>query len=140
MMVETGCVFCAIVEGDAPAEVIYEDEATLAFMDIHPAARGHTLVIPKEHFRNIYDIEQEALLATARTTMKVARAVRAAFEPHGLNILQANESGGFQSVFHFHFHIVPRWKDDGLIRPWQPKRGDEGEIRETARLIREQLS
>jgi len=72
--------------------------------------------------------------------MKVARAVRRAFELHGLNILQANEPGGFQSVFHFHFHIVPRWKDDGLIRPWQPKCGDEEEIRETARLIREQLS
>ncbi len=72
--------------------------------------------------------------------MKVARAVRAAFEPHGLNILQANEPGGFQSVFHFHFHIVPRWKDDGLIRPWEPKRGDEEEIREAAKLIREQLS
>lgn len=140
MIMETGCVFCAIVKGDVPAEIVYEDEVTLAFMDIHPAAQGHTLVIPKEHFRNIYDIEEEALLATARTTMKVARAVRAAFEPHGLNILQANEPGGFQSVFHFHFHIVPRWKDDGLIRPWEPKRGDEEEIRETARLIREQLS
>ena len=139
-MMETGCVFCAIVKGDAPAEIVYEDEATLAFMDIHPAAQGHTLVIPKEHFRDIYDIEEEALLATARTTMEVARAVKAAFEPHGLNILQANEPGGFQSVFHFHFHIVPRWKDDGLIRPWEPKRGDEEEIRETARLIREQLS
>jgi len=73
------CGFCAIVKGDAPAEIVYEDEATLAFMDIHPAAQGHTLVIPKEHFRNIYDIEEEVLLATARTTMKVARAVRAAF-------------------------------------------------------------
>jgi histidine triad (HIT) family protein len=77
--VGSDCVFCAIAEGDASAEVICEDEETMAFMDIHPAAQGHTLVIPKEHFRNIYDIEEEVLLATARTTMKVARAVRAAF-------------------------------------------------------------
>lgn len=140
MIMETGCVFCAIVKGDAPAEIVYEDESTLAFMDIHPAAQGHTLVIPKEHFRNIYDIEEEALLATARTTMKVARAVRAAFEPDGLNILQANEPGGFQSVFHFHFHIVPRWVGDDLIHPWQPKPTDCAQIREVAKLIREKLS
>jgi histidine triad (HIT) family protein len=140
LIVETACVFCAIVKGDVPAEIVYEDEVTLAFMDIHPAAQGHTLVIPKGHFRNIYDIEEEALLATARTTMKVARAVRAAFEPDGLNILQANEPGGYQSVFHFHFHIVPRWKDDDLIRPWRPKPTDYLQIREGAKLIREQLS
>jgi len=137
--VTTGCVFCAIVKGEASAEIVYEDEATLAFMDIHPAAQGHTLVIPKGHFRNIYDIEEEALLATARTTMKVARAVRAAFAPDGLNILQANESAGFQSVFHFHFHIVPRWVSDDLIRPWRPKPTDYAQIREAAKLIREQL-
>ncbi|MFQ6000265.1 MAG: HIT family protein [Anaerolineae bacterium] len=136
----TGCVFCAIVKGDASAEVIYEDEETLAFMDINPATRGHTLVVPKRHFRDVYDIEEEAALAAMRTAMKVARAIKTALRPDGLNILQANEPGGFQSVFHFHFHIVPRWKDDGLVRPWEPKRGDEEEIRETARLIREQLS
>jgi len=133
LTVESGCVFCAIVKGDASAEVIYEDEGTLAFMDINPATRGHTLVIPKRHFRDVYDIEEEAALAAMRTAIKVARAIKIA-----LNILQANEPDGFQSVFHF--HIVPRWKDDGLIRPWQPKRGDEEEIREVARLIREQLS
>ncbi len=137
---ESGCVFCAIVKGDAPAKIVYEDEATLAFMDVRPVARGHALVIPKRHFRNIYDIEEEILLATAKTTMKLARAVRAAFEPHGLNIVQSNGPAGFQSVFHFHFHIVPRWKDDDLVRPWQPKHGDEEEIRETEGLIREQLS
>ena len=128
------CGFCAIVKGDAPAEIVYEDEATLAFMDIHPAAQGHTLVIPKEHFRNIYDIEEEALLATARTTMKVARAVRAAF------VSCRPMPGGFQSVFHFHFHIVPRWKDDGLIRPWRPKPTNDTQIREAAKLISERLS
>jgi histidine triad (HIT) family protein len=140
LIVETDCVFCAIVKGDAPAEIVYEDDATLAFMDIHPAAQGHTLVIPREHFRNIYDIEEEALLATARTTMKVARAVRAAFEPDGLNILQANEPGGFQSVFHFHFHIIPRWVGDDLIRPWRPRPTGYAQIREAAKLIRKQLS
>lgn len=137
---ERDCVFCAIAKGDASAAIVYEDEATLAFMDIHPAIQGHTLVIPKEHFRNIYDISEEALVATARTTMKVARAVRAAFEPDGLNILQANEPGGFQSVFHFHFHIVPRWVGDDLISPWRPKPTDYAQIRQAAELIREQLS
>jgi len=140
LIVKSDCVFCAIAKGGASAEIVYEDEETLAFMDINPATRGHALVIPKRHFRDVYDIEEGAALAAMRTAIKVARAIKIALQPKGLNILQANEPGGFQSVFHFHFHIVPRWEDDGLIRLWELKRGDEDEIRETARLIREQLS
>ena len=135
-----GCIFCAIVRGEAPAEVVYEDEETLAFMDIHPATPGHTLVIPKEHYRNIYEIEEGAALSVMRSALRVARAIKEALKPDGLNLLQANEPAGYQRVFHFHLHIVPRWKGDGLAPPWQTKPGDERQIKETAKLIREQVS
>ncbi len=135
-----GCIFCAIVRGEAPGEVVYEDEETLAFMDIHPATRGHTLVIPKEHYRDIYEIEEDAALAVMRSALRVARAIKEALKPDGLNLLQANEPGGYQSVFHFHLHIVPRWKDDGLAPPWRARPGDESEMLAAANLIRGRLS
>ena len=134
-----GCVFCAIVAGQTPAEVIYEDEATMAFMDIHPATWGHALVIPKVHFRNLYDIEEGVVLATMRTALKVAKAMREALRPDGLDLLQGSEPAGFQTIFHFHFHLVPRWWGDGLLRPWRPKPTEIAKIQEAAGLIRERL-
>jgi len=132
-------VFCAIVNGKAPAEIIYEDEATLAFMDIHPASRGHALVIPKGHFQDIFEIDDEAAAAVMRTTARVARAIRAALEPDGLNLIQTNGRAAFQSVFHFHIHVVPRWFGDGIMPPWRPRPGDQKAIREAAERIRNRL-
>ncbi len=133
------CVFCAIVRGDAPAEVVYEDEETLAFVDINPATPGHTLVIPKMHVRNIYGLNDETAAAVMRTAIRVARGIRDALHPDGMNLLQANERAGFQSVFHFHFHVVPRWIGDGLRLPWRPKPGDPEAIAQVAARMREVL-
>ena len=100
------CVFCKIITGQIPSFRLYEDEHTLAFMDINPANPGHCLVVTKEHAPNLFEVTPEALAAAARTTQKVAKAVQAALAPYGMNLLQANGPGAAQSVFHLHIHIM----------------------------------
>lgn len=102
-------VFARILRGEIPAQTVFEDEHTLAFMDVMPQSDGHTLVVPRTAAENIFDIPPEALSATIRTTQRVARAVKRAFEPPGLMIAQLNGRGAGQSVFHIHFHVIPRY-------------------------------
>ena len=116
-MSDPNCIFCQIVSGQAPAEVVYEDERTLAFLDIHPVNTGHTLVIPKAHAQDIYTISLEDAEAVMRSTVLVAQAVKRALKPQGINLLQSNERAAGQAIFHFHMHIIPRWRGDGLITP-----------------------
>ena len=108
------CVFCDIIEGRTPAEVVFEDEETLAFMDINPANPGHTLIIPKRHVRDIYELDDETATVVIRTTVRVARAIKRALQPDGMNLVQSNGRAGGQEIFHFHMHIIPRWYGDGL--------------------------
>lgn len=103
-------VFARILRGEIPAQTVFEDEHTLAFMDVMPQSDGHTLVVPRTAAENIFDIPPEALSATIRTTQRVARAVKRAFEPPGLMIAQLNGRGAGQSVFHIHFHVLPRYE------------------------------
>lgn len=133
------CIFCAIVEGRATAEVVFEDEETLAFMALHPANPGHTLVVPKKHVRNIYTLDEETGAAVVRTTVRVARAVKAALQPEGLSLLQTNEPAGGQSVFHFHVHVIPRWRGDGLHPTRPPIKRSTRPLHEIATQIKEQL-
>ncbi len=107
-------VFAKILRGEVPAHKVFEDDATLAFMDIMPQTRGHTLVIPKAEAENIFDLSPEMLTATILTTRKVAAAVRAAFEPEGMMIGQLNGAMAGQTVFHLHFHIIPRYEPGGF--------------------------
>ena len=130
------CVFCAIVEGKAPAEVVYEDEMTVAFMDINPANPGHTLVIPRKHVRDIFSMDEETAVTVMRAAVRVARAIEAALQPDGINLIQANGRAAFQSVFHSHLHIIPRWWGDDIVLPWRPKPGDPEAIWATAARIR----
>ncbi len=133
------CVFCSIIEGKAPAEIIYEDEATVAFMDINPANPGHTLVVPRQHVRDVFDIDEETAAAVMRAAVRVARAIKAALQPDGVNLFQASGRAAFQSVFHFHIHIVPRWWDDRLKLPWRPTPGYPSAIQSAASRIREHI-
>jgi histidine triad (HIT) family protein len=105
-------IFARILRGEIPSHRVYEDELTLAFMDVMPQADGHTLVIPKAEAENILDVPAEALIAVVLTTQRVARAVQRAFDAPGILIAQLNGRAAGQSVFHVHFHIVPR--RDGL--------------------------
>jgi len=132
----SSCIFCAIVAGHAPAEVVYEDEHTLAFMDINPAIQGHVLVVPKKHARDIFDIAEKEAQHVMRAAVRVARAVDQALHPDGVNLIQANRRAAFQSVFHFHVHVIPRWWDDGIAPPWKHARGEPEALREAAERIR----
>ena len=107
-------VFARILRGEIPCHKVYEDDDTLAFMDVMPQSPGHTLVVPKAPGENIYDLPPESLAATIRTTQKVAAAVRKAFDPPGVMIAQLNGAGAGQSVFHLHFHVVPRYAGHDL--------------------------
>lgn len=106
------CLFCKIIDKEIPAHVVYEDENVLAFLDISQVTEGHTLVIPKKHVQNIYELEEEAT-SLFRAVPKIARALRDTFQPIGLNMINNNDRP-LQSVFHFHVHLIPRYENDGM--------------------------
>lgn len=133
---EPDCVFCAIVAGSAPAEVVHRDEATVAFMDVNPATHGHLLVVPVECVPDIWQLTPARARDVMATAQALAHRVRAALAPDGLNLLQSNGAAAFQTVFHFHLHVVPRWHDDGLVLPWTPRPGDPAAIRGAAAALR----
>lgn len=112
------CVFCKVCRGDLPSTVVFEDEHTLAFLDIAPASDGHTLVIPKNHTADLLSATPEDLAAVARSTQTVAHILDDRLHPDGLSIFQSNREAGWQDVFHLHFHVVPRWTNDTLRLPW----------------------
>ena len=117
----TACVFCGIVRGDLPSHQVYEDDQTLAFLDINPATDGHTLLVPKEHAADLFDISADSAAAVMRTARLVAAQIDERLSPEGLTLVQSNRPAGWQDVFHLHLHLVPRWHNDGLVRPWSPR-------------------
>jgi histidine triad (HIT) family protein len=139
MAPDPDCIFCKIVAGEIPCFKLYEDAETLAFMDINPVHDGHCLVIPKAHSANVFEIMPEDFAAAARTAAKVAKAVNAAVQPDGINLMQANGEGAGQSVGHFHLHIIPRRMNDGLLVNWELRPGDHDGIAAVAARVREFL-
>lgn len=138
-MLDPDCIFCKIIRGEVPSFKILEDDRMLAFMDINPDNPGHVLVIPKYHAVDLYEIPDPWLSHSAIAVQSVARAVRAALRPHGLNIVQANGPGAAQSVRHFHWHVLPRVRDDNLRLNWGIAPGDMDAIKDTAEKIRASL-
>ncbi|MER3400710.1 MAG: HIT family protein [Thermoflexus sp.] len=132
-------MFCEIVARRQPAEVVYEDERTMAFMDIHPANPGHTLVIPKRHAATIFEIDEEDAAAVMRTAVRVARAIRRALAPEGLNLVQSNGRAAGQEIFHLHVHVIPRWVGDGLRLARPPVVRRDRPLAEVAAEIRRAL-
>jgi histidine triad (HIT) family protein len=130
------CVFCKIRDGQIPSAKVYEDERTIAFMDINPLNDGHCLVITRTHAPTVFDAADADLQAAITTAKRVAVAVRGVLRPDGLNLLQANGAAAFQSVPHFHFHLVPRWTGDGKGFDWPLVPGDRARIQATAEKIR----
>jgi histidine triad (HIT) family protein len=133
-------IFSRIVSGEIPSIKVYEDELTLAFMDINPAARGHTVVICKGEYPDLFEIPPDILAALAYTTQHVAKAIRAALKPDGLNIIQNNGAAAGQSVFHYHVHLVPRWENDQVLPLWRPQPGDQAELQTIAEQLQQALS
>lgn len=133
------CIFCNIIAEKIPAEVVFENEHTLAFLDIHPNNHGHTLVIPKKHFRNVFDTPQDVWLQVMKTVHHIAGAVRDGSGAKGVNISNNNERVAHQEVFHTHVHIIPRFEGDPH-KPWTSKKytGDESAI--VAKSIRKHIT
>lgn len=120
------CIFCKIVADEIPSYKIYEDDTHLAFLDIFPASLGHTLVIPKQHHDDIHSIPAEEYGALATRAKDVADLLMEKLESEGTTIMQMNRSAGWQTVFHAHMHVIPRWQSDALHKPWEiaPASGD----------------
>ena len=129
------CIFCKIVKEEIPAEKVYEDEHTLAFLDIQPINEGHTLVIPKDHFENLYTLPDETLARMSLAVKKVALAIKEAVDADGINVGMNNEPAAGQVIFHAHIHVIPRKSEDGL-HLWPQKDYKVGEATVVAEKIR----
>jgi histidine triad (HIT) family protein len=127
-MSDPDCLFCKIVAGDISATLVREDERTVAFMDINPATRGHLLVVPREHSRDLLEIGGDDLAACAAAAKELAALVSERLGADGVNVLNSCGRAAWQTVFHFHLHVIPRYDADPLRLPWTPAPGDRDEI------------
>ncbi|HSZ12836.1 MAG TPA: HIT family protein [Solirubrobacteraceae bacterium] len=134
-MADPNCIFCKIVAGELPAWIVDEDERTIAFMDIAPATRGHALVIPRAHSTDLLSIDPEDLSAVALATQRVARNAKDRLGAAGINLINSCGSAAWQTVFHFHVHVIPRYDGDPLKLPWVPVEGDRAQIEVTAQEL-----
>jgi histidine triad (HIT) family protein len=134
-MADPDCIFCKIVAGDLPARIVDEDERTIAFMDIAPATRGHALVIPRAHAADIRSVGPEDLSAVALACQRLAVRAKQRLGADGVNLLNSCGRAAWQTVFHFHIHVIPRYDGDPLRLPWVPTEGDPAEIQAAAQEL-----
>ena len=134
------CIFCKIAGGEIPSSTIYEDDLFRVILDLSPATRGHALILPKNHYRNIFDIDEDIAAKVLVLAKKIAKAMKEALGCDGINIVQNNEEVAGQSVFHFHMHIIPRYQNDGQTILWTPGTSDSEELVKIAASIAEKLS
>lgn len=132
------CIFCKIVKGEIPSEMVYEDEHTCAFLDINPNNHGHTLVIPKDHFENIYTVPDETLARTMLVVKKLSVAIKNSLDADGINLTMNNEKAAGQIVFHAHIHVIPRYKTDDF-KGFPKKSYKDGEAEAVAKKIKSEL-
>jgi histidine triad (HIT) family protein len=130
------CLFCGIVAGSVPAQMVDSDEYTVSFMDVSPATRGHALVVPREHASDLMEVSDADLERTMVAVRRLARRMDEVLEPAGFNILNSCRPAAWQTIFHFHVHVIPRYEDDPLKLPWIPRNGDEDEIAAVAEKLR----
>jgi len=130
------CIFCKIIAGELPSQIVDSDDRTISFMDISPATRGHALVVPRKHSRDLLEIDQDDLEATVVAAQRLARRVKERLGADGVNLLNSCGQTAWQTVFHFHIHVIPRYEDDPLRLPWKPQPGDSDEIAAAAEQLR----
>jgi len=130
------CIFCKIIAGELPSQTVDSDDRTTSFMDISPATRGHALVVPRKHDRDLLEIDQDELEATIVAAQRLARRAKERLGADGVNLLNSCGQAAWQTVFHFHIHVIPRYEDDPLRLPWKPKPGDPDEIAAAAEQLR----
>jgi histidine triad (HIT) family protein len=134
------CIFCKIIKGEIPCIKVYEDNKVLAFADINPISAGHTLIIPKTHAENLWEIQGEDLTAIHLASKKIIGAIKEALNPSGVAVLQLNGRGVNQVVMHYHLHLIPRTGDESLpMTEWEMKEGDMEAIQQTADKIASSL-
>jgi len=133
------CLFCQIVAGELPARIVDSDERTVAFMDISPATRGHALVVPRAHAADLMDIGDEDLAACAAAARRLGSRARERLGADGINLLNSCGPAAWQTVFHFHIHVIPRYAGDPLVLPWQPTPGDPAALDDVHGVLREQI-
>jgi histidine triad (HIT) family protein len=131
-MSDPDCIFCKIVAGELPARIVDEDERTIAFMDIAPATRGHALVVPRAHSVDLRDVPEEDLQATISAARRLASRITERLRANGVNLLNSCGLAAWQTVYHFHLHVIPRYEGDPLRLPWTPMQGDPEEIARAA--------
>ena len=134
-MADPDCIFCKILAGELPAKIVDEDERTIAFMDIAPATRGHALVIPRNHSADLASVPAADLQAVALASQRLAARMRERLGADGVNLLNACGAAAWQTVFHFHVHVIPRYEDDPLRLPWVPSPGDPEQIAAVAQEL-----
>jgi histidine triad (HIT) family protein len=133
---DPNCIFCKVLAGEIPSEEVDSDERTVTVMDINPATRGHVVVITRTHAESLLDLDDEDLLAAMQTVRRVTERMRETLDPAGFNILHNIGRAAWQSIFHFHVHVIPRYVDDPLKLPWLPEPADPAELARTADQIR----
>ena len=134
-MRDENCIFCKIVSGEIPAKKIYEDENYIAFLDLAPATKGHALVIPKDHFPNLYETPDEVLAGEMKVVRMMARRMKEKLGAVGFNLVQNNERAAEQTVFHFHIHMIPRYPNDGRVVGWKQGELTDEAAAEIIRLV-----
>ncbi len=134
-MADPDCFFCKIVAGDLPARIVDEDERTIAFMDIAPATRGHALVIPRAHSSDLLSVDREDLSAVALASQRLAARAKERLGADGVNLLSSCGRAAWQTVFHFHIHVIPRYDGDPLRLPWVPVEGDQAQVQATGQEL-----
>ena len=127
------CIFCRIVAGDLPSTRIHEDDRAIVIMDINPATQGHALVIPRAHARDLSDIPEDDLAHCAVVAKQIAERAVTGLGAQGVTIMQSNGAAAWQTVFHYHVHVIPRYDDDPLVLPWNPQSAAAGDITEISK-------
>jgi histidine triad (HIT) family protein len=135
-MSDPNCLFCKIIAGELPSQKLDENDLTYSFMDINPATRGHALVIPKAHAKDLLEIEPGDLAAVVLAAQKLAQRVPDRLGADGVNLINSCGAAAWQTVFHFHVHVIPRYADDPLKLPWTPAPGDPEQIAQAADALR----
>lgn len=133
MAADPDCLFCRIISGELPSTRVDEDERTVAFMDINPATRGHVLVVPREHSADLLEVGDDDLAAVVSMARSIAQRQKDRLGADGVNLLNSCGQVAWQTVFHFHLHVIPRYAADPLRLPWEPAPGDREDIASAAR-------
>ncbi|MBR3601429.1 MAG: HIT family protein [Lachnospiraceae bacterium] len=135
-MKDSNCIFCKIANGEIPSRTIEENDMFKVVLDVGPATKGHALILPKDHYTNLYDLPEDVAAEVYKTAKKIALKMKEKLGCDGVNIVQNNEEAAGQTVFHFHMHVIPRYKDDGQVIGWKPGQPTAEELDAIAEVLK----